>query len=306
MERKLIKQGRGGLTIYLPKKWLDRKKLKEGDSIKILEKETSLLISGELTEKKKIEINITKENKNDLKNVITHVYRKGFDTIKINDIDEGLFKEIKKILSEVILGFEIIEKTSKHCTIENISEPRGEKYNSLLKKIFFIIQETQKQLLEDAEKKEMNNFDEIKEMRFHQDKLILLCRRLLIKEKVEIDPLINWELLTFLMHIEHAYYYLYEYAHKNKIILSNETTNLIKNLGDYFDLYYNAFYEKDISYIHKLNKLKNEYQFKKCLQLIEKLNGKESVIASYLRELFRLIQIGTSPILSELIEKEIK
>ena len=143
-------------------------------------------------------------------------------------------------------------------------------------------------------------------MRHHQDKLILLCRRLIIKEKIEIDPLINWELLTFLMHIEHAYYYLYEYAHKNKIKFSNETINLIENLGDYFDFYYNAFYKKDISYIHKLNKLKNEYQFKKCLQLIENLKTKEIIIASYLRELFRLIQIGTSPILSELIEKEIK
>ncbi|HLC73932.1 MAG TPA: hypothetical protein VJH20_04830 [Candidatus Nanoarchaeia archaeon] len=304
MERKLIKQGKGGLTIYLPKKWLQRKNLSEGDNVKITEKGFSLVISSELSEKKEIEIDLDKNNRGDIINLLTHIYRRGFDKIKIINVDNETMKKIKETISELLLGFEIIEKSSNFCVVENISEPTEEKYEAMLKRIFFILKETHKELLISAENNKFNNLSEIKEMRHHQDKLVLFCRRLISKEKISNNPITNWELLTFLTHIQHTYFYLYQFASKNKVKISKETLNLIEYLGEYLDLFYKSMYERKLEYVHEINLLKDSIQ-SKCFQRMSKSKGNETVVLSFIRELFRKIQIGTSPILVDLIEEEV-
>ena len=44
MKRKLIKQGAGGLTLCIPKKWTEKANLKAGDEINLTEDENSLKI----------------------------------------------------------------------------------------------------------------------------------------------------------------------------------------------------------------------------------------------------------------------
>lgn len=304
MNRKLIKQGGGGFTVYLPKKWIDKKGLKAGDQIDIKETGTALTIDSSIKEKKATTIEITENNKKDLKNILTHLYRRGFDKITIRNIDETLLNIIKEATANLLLGFEITEKEENKCKIENISEPTEEKYDVLLRRVFLIIKETQRIINNDFNNNKFNSMKEIQEFRDQQDKYILFCRRILTKERFRTEnPALNWELLTFLMHIEHAYYYLYLYASKTSLKKNMNVVELLERLEEYFQLYYNSYYKKDIKSIHKINQLRQEYQFGKCYQYLEQAKLKDTVILSHIRELFRLIQIGTSPILSEYFEE---
>jgi|FLOH01.1.fsa_nt_gi phosphate uptake regulator len=301
MERKLIKQGGGGFTIYLPKKWIDKKGLKEGQNITILERDTNLIIGSSVKEKKTIHIDMNKQNRDNIRTMLTHIYRKGFDTITIRNIDDELVQKIQLIARERLLGFELIERDEKNCILENISEPTEEKYGALLRRCFLIIKETFNLIEKDLETNEFKRLKEIEDFMKQQEKYILFCRRITMKEKYEQDPIINWELLTFIMHIEHTLYYLYKYASTAKIVKEKDTIEIFKSLKQYFELYYEAFFKKDINYVHQIHALKDEYQFGKCFELIK--NSKNPVINSFIREIFRLIQIGTSPILSGLFEE---
>ena len=302
MERKLIKQGLGGYTIYLPKKWLDSKGLKSGDKVNVTEKDNSLSITSEVKGKKEITLDLSDKSKENLKNILTHYYRKGYDKIKLNNAEKDSLVLIKNTVSNILLGFEITDKTINSCTIENISEPTGEKYEVILRRVFLIIKETQDLAYEDAKTNKFIHLKEIQELKDQQDKLVLFCRRLIVKEKTELNPLLNWELLTFLTHIQHSYYYLYKYVSDSKVRLSQDALKLLNNLKDYFELYYNSYYKKDIYLIHEINKLKNKFQFGECLRLLEKSRGKETIALSYIREIFRLIQVGTSPVLLEFLD----
>ena len=302
MERKLIKQGGGGFTIYLPKKWLDRKGLKEGDNVKIIEKDASLIIGSSAQKRNDVTIKITQENKIDLQNILTHVYRKGYDKIKIEGFDKHLLKQIKNITEQLLLGFEITDQTKTSCMLENISEPTGDRYDMLIRKLFLIIKETQELISGDFERNKFENLKEMQILKSQQDKYILFSRRLISKELFEKDTVLNWEMLTFLTHIQHAYLYLYKYASENKVKKDEEIMNYLKKLEDYFDLYFNSYYKQDINYIHKINKLKEEFQFRKCLLSIEKSRNSKTVVLSYIREIFRLIQIGTSPIMAMILK----
>jgi len=203
------------------------------------------------------------------------------------------------------LGFEITEKSARSCVVENISEPTEEKYEVMLKKIFFINNEMIEVILNDFENGDFKNSGEIDEMKKLQDKLILFCRRLVIADKYDKHQVLSWELLTFLMHISHSLSYFYSYAEKHKIKKDNGLIKMLKALGEYFELYRAAFYQEDIRSVHRINTLKKKYQFGQCLDMIERAHGKRAVAYCYLKDVFRLIQIGTSPILSKVIGKEV-
>jgi len=303
MQRKLIKQGLGGYTVYLPKKWLDRKGLKQGDHVDIVETDSALIIGSPVKGKKEISVQITDENKKDILNILTHLYRRGFDAIVLKGTDKQIANEAKTVTNELLLGFELTERKENECRIENVSEPAEQKYDVLLRRVFLLIKETQNAILNDFEENKFESSAEISEFRKQQDKYILFCRRALAKEKYQKEPELEWEVLTFLMHIEHAYFYLHKYASANKPEKDKNVIEMLKHLQDYFELFYNAYFSKDIKYIHKINNLKKEYQFGKCIDLIEK--GKNPVVFSYIREIFRLIQIGSSPILAKLFEEKI-
>ena len=235
--------------------------------------------------------------------MLTHAYRKGFDVIEIKGIDKEGLSELRQLIEKTMLGFEIVKSFKNEAVMENISEPHHQKFETIMSKIFDNIKETFEIIVDEAKNNKFANFQEIESIKNQQDRFILFCRRIISRQKIESAET-NWELLTFLTHIQHSIYYLYEYLNKNKIKISKETKEKLNQLNDYFNLYYKAYSEKNLQYINTINNQKNKYQFGECLKLIEKSKGKETVVASYIREIFRLIQIGTSPILTEILEKK--
>ena len=90
---------------------------------------------------------------------------------------------------------------------------------------------------------------------------------------------------------------------KNNLKIDKQTQSLILESKDYFKLLEQAYLTKNLDLINKINSQKNKYQFGKCLDLMSKEKGNQSIIASYLREIFRLIQIASSPILADILDK---
>lgn len=302
MKRKLVKQGAATMMISLPSKWVKANKLDKGDEVDLIEKDNELVIGTKLKERKDILIEISDENKRDIANLLTHAYRKGFDKIILKGKYKEALREIKTVVNDLLLGFELTEMKADSLIIENISEPTSQKYDIILKKVFQIIEDTGEIVVNDFENGKFKSMQDIEDLRKQHDRFVLFCRRLLIKENIR-NAVAEWELLTFLMHIEHSYYYLYKFASESKIVKSNEIVKLLKELKDYFELYGKAYWNNDINAVHKINSLKKEYQFGRCLTALEKSKGKETVILAYIKELFRLIQIGTSPILIKIFDK---
>jgi len=307
MKRKLVKQGAATMMISLPSKWIKHNSLDKGDEINLEEKENNLVITTEQTLKSKQEITIemTKENRGNLKNILTHIYRRGFDKITIKNIDSDILKELRDIV-QILLGFEIIGKDANKCVLENISEPTENKYESILKKVFVIIKEDQDIILNDFKTNKYVNKQEIEESRIQGDRFVLFCRRLLIKEKNEEDAVLEWELLTSLMRVHHGFYYMYKYASENNVKVETEVVELLGHLKDYFELFFDAYHNKNINSIHKINDLKKKYQFGKSIDHLERSKGKNTVLHSYIKECFRNIQLATSPIYGMIFDNQIK
>ena len=210
MKRRLIKQGGGGFTIYLPKKWADSKGLKEGDDVHIKERDTALIIQSARQERSEKTIELNEHNRKDMYPLLTHTYRGGADKLTFNNVTPADVKSIKQYAERLLLGFEVTDVKDNTLILENISEPKEERYEALFRRIFLIIKETHTLLEESARTGTYDSLSEVEIIRDQQDKFILFCKRTLIKERKEINPSIEWELLTWLMHINHSYHYLYK------------------------------------------------------------------------------------------------
>ena len=303
MNRKLIKQGKGGFTIYLPKKWVDGRGLKEGENIDIYESDEFLIVGSDKKGRKEITIDISEINKKDLKHMLTHLYRRGYDIIKLNHLDSNLTTKVRKITEELLLGFELTEKGDDFCVLESISEPTEQKYDLLLKRSFLLIKDTIELIINDFGK-----YEQVKEsysLMIQQEKFVLFCRRILNREKYIKNSLVSWELLTHLMHIEHALYYMYEYAVKKKIKKDFDIIRTMINLRDQFDLLYGAYHKKDLKNIHHNFNARKEYCFVTCFDNIEKFKGSKSGLFAHLRGVFRWVNATNSPVMSILLQEKI-
>jgi hypothetical protein len=304
VERKLIKQGGGGYTIYLPKKWVDERGFREGDTITINQSANALVVTATSKKKSSIVIELDTDNKKDILHFVTHLYRRGYDAITFKNTDNSTNKEIRKLTTSLLLGFSVVNQDATSCTIENISEPTDEKYDALVRRSFLIVKETLALLVQDSMKQSYTHMDQMNDLKMQQDQFIICCRRLIAKKRVEVGTELEWEMLGQVMHINHSLFYLYTYCNKNKPKLSKNTIQLIRDLADYYQLYYNAHFKKDVKCVHKIHRLKDTYQFGRCYEYIERARGVETIVLSSVREVFRLIHVATGPVLSLIMEND--
>ena len=196
MKRKIVKQGAATLMISLPAKWAKAQNLDKGGEVDIEEKGNTLSISAtSQKEKKEITLEINNENKEDITNLLTHSYRRGFDKIIIKG-KELPSKEINKSVHDLLLGFENTSQNSQQVIIENISEPTTNKFETMLNQTLKIIEETQQLILHDFQNNSFKGLQDITDLKLQCDRYLLYCRRSLIKDKSEMGIVTQWEIIT--------------------------------------------------------------------------------------------------------------
>lgn len=303
MKRTLINQGGGGFTVYLPKKWVIGCGLTGGDQVEIEERGRSLSISSGPGKRREAKITLTPENRGDLAVLMTHLYRRGIDSILISNADEKDKEEAKIVTRDLLLGFDVFDNGPRSVKAVSISEPRSENHDAIFLRLFLIIKETINDLSVQAKNGRVKDTRAIEALKKDHDRYILFCKRVVVRGDLG-DLATTWELLTFLMHIEHCLFYLGRFCHENKVAMTPRVKEGLETAGKYFELYSDAYSCADIKKIHKINELKSKYQFGWCYKIIAASRGDESVALSLIREAMRLIQVGSSPILSGIIEKE--
>jgi phosphate uptake regulator len=155
MRRKLIKQGMGGLTMSIPKKWIEKNGLKPGEEIDLEESEQGLNISPVARKRvKELNIDIEEEDASRIRTMISSAYRRGYDKITLTSKKGFPFRGINRIVDS-LTGFTITEQGDKRIVIKNIMAEDFEDVPAILNKLFMTIvffNSSTIQFLEDLEK----------------------------------------------------------------------------------------------------------------------------------------------------------
>ncbi|MCF7866653.1 AbrB/MazE/SpoVT family DNA-binding domain-containing protein [Candidatus Woesearchaeota archaeon] len=256
MKRKIIKQGLGGYTIYLPKKWVDRFNLDKGSGVEIEEAGDDLIISADgkktLSE---TNLGLTHLSESSIRTLITNAYRKGFDKILVDFYSENQFKILADIVNKRLIGFDIQRNEKNRCIIESVTEPNADQFDDIMLKFLFNIR-----LLFGSVKKRINKEDQFEDVELIEERIMKydnFCKRIISKKSIRNkNSELLWTFLTLLNHGQREIYHL------NKILkdgsLDKQNGELFKSSSEIFELIFLCYTKKDIKLIGKIHDLEKK------------------------------------------------
>lgn len=180
MKRKLIRQGGGGgLTLYIPKRWIDKKKLKPGDEIDIEEQDDDLILStqNKKDKLKELVIDISEQNMKLIRTAISSAYRRGYDIINLSSSTKLSFTQINKVVDSLI-GYVITYQTDNNVKIKNIMTDNFEEVDAIINKLNITIVYFFDKVCQDIEDKD-NSGTETLELRNSIIRLRDYCQRMI-------------------------------------------------------------------------------------------------------------------------------
>ncbi|HDH27556.1 MAG TPA: phosphate uptake regulator PhoU [Euryarchaeota archaeon] len=180
--RKVYKSGGSTFVMSLPKKWVTKNRLKEGESVFVKETEGALTISVSTIDKKtaKSEIKANNlESSEDLNLLIISHYLVGYNDIVIK-FDEGKRLEYKKHIRDVtrfLIGLEIAEEYEDRVILDVVLDQEKIPTPQALKRMKLIIKSMLKDTIEAIKEKNLLLAEDIITREREIDRLYFLIVR---------------------------------------------------------------------------------------------------------------------------------
>lgn len=282
MRRKLIQQGGGGLTLYLPKKWIDGQGLKAGDEVAVDVVDNGLRIIPAASEKtkKRIELRFEVTRESVVRTFILNAYRSGFDIISVHY--PGKKEDIVKIVDDYLIGFEVVERDGR-IVVESVSEPNYESFEAILQRQFYMLDG----MLKDLKDKQTESFA----LRIYRYDSFL--KRCLAKGVFSSDTqAFLWQFLGDFLQVSRLCFFCHKEILKHRLNFGKDEEEFMKTILEMFGLLKDAYFKQDASFIEKLH-MKEESLRKKGVLILRK---KDPVLLHYLMMIARGIYICGSPL----------
>jgi len=185
MKRKIVRHGSNTLTVSLPAKWCKKFDVKGGNEIEVSEDGKVLKIATERTDSKKITIPIKGVDKylhhylrKGFLRSIPILYRLGYDEIRIEFDNPKVMDFVPEEL-DLLLGFEIIDQGKDYCVIRNVAPGLGQQFESILRRIFIILQTMAKDMFNYLKNSKFEKLPKISNLEVINNKLTNFCERIL-------------------------------------------------------------------------------------------------------------------------------
>ncbi len=139
MRRKIIKQGASSLTLSLPAKWAKLHGLEGGDEVEVQESKDAIKVSPvSIVKQPKVELDLSTSHP--LTNRIVRAqYIKGIDELHVKLKDAQQLRDLQHRALPELLGYVIVEQTSKTALIRDVTHPAPEEFETLFRRVFLLL-----------------------------------------------------------------------------------------------------------------------------------------------------------------------
>jgi len=275
-ERKLIQLANQCLVVSLPVEIIKKFGLKKSQPVSLKEMGNDLLLSfSKSSLKNKIDLNCSKMNERIIQRMIQAAYKSGIEEIKMK-IDPNK----KKTIEEYVRGFvgAVILNTDKDSLVIKISlDAESFDFQELLKKAFFLVNESSKEIFTAIEKKDKNKIKELEIDREHVVKHLNLGKLMLNKKNLLSIREANFYFYIFslLDNICDLYYRILTNSEKN--LINKEDMNFFEKTNEMLEASFNLYFgELKIDLLYQLreeifSKYKQKSYYTAILSTIIKL-----------------------------------
>ncbi|RLI78447.1 phosphate uptake regulator PhoU [Archaeoglobales archaeon] len=297
--RKLQLVGRSSYMVSLPKDWISKYNLKQGDEVILNEYDDTIIIQPQKGEKEEIKVTVKEVpsyNKKFLKKFLGAIYSLGVDKIEI--IDENAGEHITEIseLSHHYIGMEVLDATNEKIVLHCFTIPDFDVL-TIIRRMFQIlsgiISEIKSFLVQE---KEDDIESRIRRYEDDFDRLYLLSVRLVNRgmKKIAIP---EWDELRFLLgsrivskffeEIADLLFILSRYLINSEPDVRREISSSMPELEELFKMGFDSFTSSDIKTVQEF--LEN---VEKVSQEIHNSidNGKAAILKELMLQICRMLE----------------
>jgi len=250
MKRKIAKIGPSTLMVSLPSKWAKLHNLNKGDEIELTEEQNKIILTTHKNIKStKITVDISNLPSSLIWHYLKSTYRQGTDEIKVIFKNEKIkdrktnqvmkTRELIQIISDQLIGMEIIREEKDYCILKEISDIKEEEFENILNRVFISLMnlvETSIEAIKNKDKETLENIFRFTDKNIN--KFTDFCFRILNKTQHENS---------------NSYYLIIAYLEEigdiliriNKKIYENFNKELIDNykgVGEVLKLLHKTYY----------------------------------------------------------------
>ena len=268
MKRKIIQLAGKTSVVSLPVDWVKKYNIRKGQEIDVVEKGRELIIrTNNVVEGDSIQINISSLDEQSIKWTLSALHKKGYDKITLYFDNPEVIYTIQDMVKDVLMGFVVMEQTSKKCVLKSISQDLETEFDSTLRRAFLVTRSLSQGLLG-----QINNpktLNELLTLEKANNQLTNFCERILNKHghKDPSKTLFYYVLVWNLEKVCDEYRDICKYVYENNLKLNKKVITLLRDVNNLFELFYTCFYRFDLTKIKEINNEK-----KKLLQRIEKFD----------------------------------
>ncbi len=299
MKRNIIQLAGKTSVISLPSKWVKRFNIKKGEEVDVEEKGNTLVIKPATTqtEIKQISLNIDELNDKSLRYTISALHKLGYDEITLYYEKPKLNNTIQDLIKNLLLGFVVIEQTSKKVVLKNISNEADSEFNPTLRRAFLVSISLSNSSLEMISSNKFNELTSLINLEMSNNQLTSFCLRLINKgfykeqEKLIFITTIIWNLEK----ITDEYKAICIILSKNTIEIQKEILELYKEVNKFFFSYYELIYKFSFDNLNNLTNKKEE-----LIQAMNKIPPKTKYEVQLLNTLWTIVS-KTSDLTSSIV-----
>lgn len=263
MKRKLIRQGASTLTVSLPTSWTKKFNLEPGDEVEVDDNGRELcLFADKGFKSKKTTIDVSDLNITMIRYYINSLYIRGDDELEFTYDNPKQFDLIQESL-DFVLGYAVINQRTGSCTIKDLSGTTNIEFESILRRVFYMILSFGDDGLDMLKKKEQVQGFWKRDLTI--DKYVFYSLRMLSKlghndfEKTRI----YYDMLLLLEQLADEYARFFKLIENQKI-----NPNAIETLAEVnkmFREFFELFYNYDAKKAQKILEMKKTLR-QKCLK----------------------------------------
>ena len=242
------------MTVSWPSKWVKKYGIIKGEEIDIITKGNSLVLSSDsVNAEKSTNVDVTDLDERLTKCILSILYKKGYDEISVNYNSPVSIKYIKEAVSNVMLGFVIMNQTSNNCLVKSVSRDLSSEFDKTLRRCFLVTLSLAESSFEMIKNCLFSNINDLLSLEQSNNQLTNFCERLINKNELKSEYssfiyVIIWQLEK----IADEYRTIVKIMHNDSVPLNKNLISFYKQVNDFLREFYNIFYKKNLKDINNL------------------------------------------------------
>ncbi|MEK6837280.1 MAG: phosphate uptake regulator PhoU [Nanoarchaeota archaeon] len=245
MLRKIIRLGTETFVVSLPAAWMRQHKLKKGDELEVEEVGPRLIVYPK-SESKQSKVVVDVSGTGPItKRILGALYKAGYDEFEVRFEGQKELETIRQTIRDSFVGFEIVSATKQTLTAKNLSEPKYEEFDTLIRRVFLLLLEMGNECFKAFATGSFGMLQTTAKMDEDVNRHVNFCRRALnrIGHRVVGRVAPTYYLVEQLERTGDCYKYLCAYLLRSTFVPSSTLKDLLADTNSIVRRFYELYYK---------------------------------------------------------------